>query len=664
MTRSHRCDRRHRRFTRAPVTDQLQRSDSYPASGTSSGPEGLGGASGLRLGGMAAEASASYDAADASVDPLLARLRGVAEEVVGLDLDAHSDEQLGAYLAGLRRPLAMLEAARARLMAALEDRAAARLPPGGNGRAARDEQRRELADSQRIPRTRAKREAEAGRAAQQHQATGAVFADGDIGPEHVRLIAELLSQVAPDTRERVERQLLDLARDCEPVAFGRKARALVIALAPERTAEADRRKEARRELRVADTADGHLVFSGRLYGTSAEVVRTALDAFRRFDTPDSPRTTEQRNADALVQLCDVALKADEAPTRHGARPHVVVLVNAEDLQGGSGVATFGHSGQPVNLAQVRRLFADSLVSRVAFTAEGALVEASAGVRTVPAALWRALLARDGGCTWDGCTAPPSWCDVAHGNVPFRANQPLHAGDAALLCRRHHTRYDHGPYRMVIDGTDVSYLRLDTDGRPLGAPNPTANGPTTRTGRPRPNGSPDPASPRATTTPRQRPDHAHGDDAATPRGSTASGRAGPDHRPSGGPPAESRAGTTPPPAPPNAPPNGATSTPVSAPTSTSTSSPTSASTSTSTSAPTSTSTSAPTNESTSAPTNESTSASTGAVLDGSTPAAGTTSRTEVAETPAPARDPNLDPALEPGAGLQPTGQPSLFTDGRA
>ena len=414
--------------------------------------------------------------ASSPVDSVLAGLRSVADEASRLDLDAYSDAQLQDYLTDLRRPLAMLEAARATLLATLESRAARRVAPGGSTRGARNEQRRRSADDQRIPPSRAKREAEAGHAAQQHDATGSAFATGEIGADHVRLIAELLTHVPPEQRDEVEGQLIALARAQEPVSFGRKARSLIHRIAPEQTAASERRKESRRELRVADTPDGSLVLSGRLHGTSAELVRVALDAFKRFDTPGSPRTAEQRNADAFLQLCEVALKAEQAPTRHGARPHVVVLVRAEDLDGEAGPARFGFSGQPVNLAQARRLFSDAVVSRIAFAADGALIEASAGVRNVPPALYRALVARDGGCTWDGCHAPPSWCEVAHGNVPFRANEPLRSGDAALLCRRHHSRFDHGPYRMVIEGQQVRYLRLAADGRPLGEPNPGVNGP--------------------------------------------------------------------------------------------------------------------------------------------------------------------------------------------
>ena len=83
---------------------------------------------------------------------MLARLLTVAQETAQLDLDALSDEQLRRCLSELRRPLAMLEATRSRLLATLENRAAHRVRPGGSVRGARDEERRKVAEDQRLAR--------------------------------------------------------------------------------------------------------------------------------------------------------------------------------------------------------------------------------------------------------------------------------------------------------------------------------------------------------------------------------------------------------------------------------------------------------------------------------------------------------------------------------
>jgi hypothetical protein len=75
---------------------------------------------------------------------------------------------------------------------------------------------------------------------------------------------------------------------------------------------------------------------------------------------------------------------------------------------------------------------------------------------VPAGLWAALIARDGGCAWPGCDAPPAWCQAAHGNTPYRHDGKLKLADAALLCLRHHRRFDHDGWTLHIEGTTVTF----------------------------------------------------------------------------------------------------------------------------------------------------------------------------------------------------------------
>ncbi|MFU8841959.1 MAG: DUF222 domain-containing protein, partial [Nitriliruptoraceae bacterium] len=394
-----------------------------------------------------------------------------AQRTADLDLDALADRELEGLLDDLRVPIARLEATRARGLAALERRAARRAPAGG-ATAAELEQRRRNARRQRMAPSQAKRAAEAGRAAADHAATGAAFRAGTLGAEHARLIGSLLRRVPLDRRAGLEQDLVALAADLDPVAFGRRARELVATLEPEAARRDEQLKHERRSVRASDTPDGGFAFSGLLYGTAAETARTAFRAFRRADTPDEHRTTEQRDADAFEQLCEAALRLGEAPTDHGVRPHVIVIVEETDLAAPNGRVRLAHSGQPATTTAVGHLLDDCVVSRLVRDAAGTPIEASEGVRTVPNGLWRALLVRDGGCTWAGCDAPVSWCDVAHGNQAFRHQGRLSPDNAALLCRRHHRRFDSGLYRMVITGNQVHYERR--------TPTPDTTSPTTAT----------------------------------------------------------------------------------------------------------------------------------------------------------------------------------------
>jgi hypothetical protein len=393
-------------------------------------------------------------------DDLLARLATVAAQVATVSFDDLGDTELERLLDGLRTPIARLEATRASGFATLERRAGRRAPAGG-ATAAEIEQRRRNAQRQRLAPSAAKRAAEAGRAATDHAATGVAFRSGDLDTEHVRVIGELLRRVPLGQRDQLEDALVALARTLDPIAFGRRARELVAQKQPEAAARVEQLAANRRYLRAADTADGGFAFSGLLHGTAAETARAAFQAFRRPDTPDEHRTREQAGADAFEQLCEAGLRVGEAPTDHGVRPHVIVVIDEADLYRPGGVARFGHSAQPVTPHAIGHLLDDCTVSRLVRDAAGTPIEVSEAVRTVPVGLWKALLVRDAGCTWDGCDAPSSWCDVAHGSVAFHKGGRLSPANAALLCRRHHRRFDNGPYRIIVDSDTVRYERVAT-----------------------------------------------------------------------------------------------------------------------------------------------------------------------------------------------------------
>lgn len=414
-------------------------------------------------GGQAQDPVAGVPAAqDGASDVDLAatgRVLASVEALGELDLAALDDRQLDAYLARLRRPLAALEAARSRALAEVERRARTTQGPE-RGSAAVLETRRRVAKDQRMTPSEAKRSAEAGTHAAANPETGDAFDAGDIGPSHVRLIGDALRKLPAGRREEAERVLLELARTSDPIAFGRQVRQYLATHAPEELHRQEHGKHRERRFRMTDTDDGGVAFSGLAYGTAAELARTALGAFRRPDTPDEHRTPEQRSADAFEQLCDAALRLGDAPTIHGERPHIMLIVEESELTREVGTARFAGSGQPITLTEAGTLLTDCVISRLVRAADGTPIEVTENVRTVPAGLWRALVVRDAGCRWPGCDAPAAWCDVAHGEDPYRAEGKLSPANAVLLCRRHHRRFDKGPWRVDIDGEKVTFHRIE------------------------------------------------------------------------------------------------------------------------------------------------------------------------------------------------------------
>jgi hypothetical protein len=64
----------------------------------------------------------------------------------------------------------------------------------------------------------------------------------------------------------------------------------------------------------------------------------------------------------------------------------------------------------------------------------------------------ALIARDAGCSFPGCTHPPQWCDRHH-ILDWILGGPTDLDNLTLLCRYHHTHFLQKGWscRITVDG---------------------------------------------------------------------------------------------------------------------------------------------------------------------------------------------------------------------
>ncbi|WP_169786902.1 HNH endonuclease signature motif containing protein [Nitriliruptor alkaliphilus] len=112
---------------------------------------------------------------------------------------------------------------------------------------------------------------------------------------------------------------------------------------------------------------------------------------------------------------------------------------------------------PIPTRQIRRLLADAHIRLLGIDLQGVPIAMTRAVEQPTQALYLALVARDGGCRYPGCDAPPAWCDVAHATAR-RDRGPLTIHNALLLCRHHHRKLDLGRWTITIDGTDATFTR--------------------------------------------------------------------------------------------------------------------------------------------------------------------------------------------------------------
>jgi hypothetical protein len=407
----------------------------------------------------------------------LERLVQAVDGLAGLDLDVVSDEGLRSLLRGVQPQLDRLSAVRARVSGDLTARAVAAAPRGKEASAAR-KSRQFLHDELNLSPSEAKDTAEAGRKLRDTPDTAERFGAGRISQGHAKVITDTLGQVDPVHRDELEALLLEAATKVDPVELGRIARRELARRDPESAEEAARRRHERRSGSVTQGADGGVHVRASLYGLAGERALTAFMAFRRRDTRDERRSNAQQGADALEAIFDAALRSGDAPTQHGVRPHVLVTVPWSQLVAQAGVAELGFTGA-ASLAELRPLLADCDLTRIVLGADSVPIEVSKRTRNVPAGLWAALVARDGGCAWPGCDAPPAWCQAAHGNTPYHRDGKLKLSDAALLCLRHHRRFDNGPWKLTVEGTQVTFHRTDHTDRTTQPDRPDLPGDTDR-----------------------------------------------------------------------------------------------------------------------------------------------------------------------------------------
>jgi hypothetical protein len=425
------------------------------------------------VGGPPAPAGASADAtsrpsslpirgAEAGDADVFAALEAAVDRVVEVDLDPLTDDELREGLRVVQRSLDRLSSVRSARTATLQDRAARRLGPGREGRAKREAERF-LVDELNLSPSEAKKTGETGRRLKEAPQTAAAFSDGKLGPDHARVITDIVRHVDdPDVRDRLEEELTELATRMDPVALGREARRRLARIDQQAAVRDEARRHARRYFRASQQPDGMVNFSGALAGIQGEALLASYQAFMVPDGEGAEGTREQRAADALAEVCLAALRAGEAPTQHGVRPHVSIVVHLSDLAKEAGAGELDWTG-PITVTELRRWIRDASVTGVLLDPEHVPIGLTKRRPTVRAHLRTALKVRDGGCRFPKCARPPAFCDAAH-VVAVDDDGPTHLSGMVLLCREHHRKVDLGHWRMEVDGRTVIFHA--PDGRKL------------------------------------------------------------------------------------------------------------------------------------------------------------------------------------------------------
>jgi len=294
-----------------------------------------------------------------------------------------------------------------------------------------------------------------------------------IGVESARVIARTLEQAAPACSSsqlaNAEAHLVVQATEQSTDLVAVQARMWREALDPDGAEPRDEVIRQRRALRIGREIDGMARVTLDVGGIDLAELKSTIESyasprimprFRSDDDvdPDDPfretRTRHQVQLDVLLGLVRAGSRADDS--RPGPRAAIRVTVRADDVTAGSGVAWLDSVQAPVSLTTLAELSCGGEHRTAVHTPEGAILALGRTARLFSEAQAIALATRDGGCIWNGCTAPPSWCD-AHHVVAWSEGGDTDLCNGVLLCPAHHRDIHASDFELrMVDG--IPYLR--------------------------------------------------------------------------------------------------------------------------------------------------------------------------------------------------------------
>jgi hypothetical protein len=248
----------------------------------------------------------------------------------------------------------------------------------------------------------------------------------------------------------------------------------------ERVVQLFRKVERFEELEAANTQhndrylqcyvddQGCVVLKGRLAPEQGAAFMTALrSAADTLDAPDapceSPRAPDEaidahaaRNADALSLLAEAFLAHEPRAVGAGDRHLVTVHIDEHVLRDASNEGRCELQGSTsLPPATVRRLCCDGSLVPIIEDERGAPLSVGRKSRVIPAAIRRALDARDAGCRYPGCSNT-RFVD-AHHIIHWADGGETKLDNLILLCRRHHRFvHEHG---YTITRTSANELEI-------------------------------------------------------------------------------------------------------------------------------------------------------------------------------------------------------------
>jgi len=231
----------------------------------------------------------------------------------------------------------------------------------------------------------------------------------------------------------------------------------------ETTDERSARRFAKRSISSKPASDGLVETTVILPELEHRQVMNAINHATGAYDPADDRSHAQRLADGLIALA----KGYAAGTITGGRekPTILIGCTAETMAGLSDEPGWTVYGDRIPADLIRHLAEDAILRRVV-SAGNAIIDLGNRVRFATDDQFQALMMRDGGCRFPGCSIPAGWCEVDH-LIPVKDGGLSDLANLVLWCSYHH-HFKHRSGVAVIGDAHDLYLQMP-DGRRIWCP---------------------------------------------------------------------------------------------------------------------------------------------------------------------------------------------------
>jgi hypothetical protein len=254
--------------------------------------------------------------------------------------------------------------------------------------------------------------------------------EGVVSAEKVAIVERAMHKLTrpdldPHAVQTAEELLTEHAVILAPAELKRFANAVVNAADPDGPEPVDDQlQHDRRYLELKQRRDGMWHLAGRLTNTVGAQLNAILDPLTKprstaiedqdgtvVDIPDQ-RPQVQRLHDALEEACARLLKAADQPCVGGVPASVIITIGVDDLLAKTGLAETA-DGTQLTPDQLLRIADEADIWPTITDRNGVPLALGRTRRLASPGQTMALIARDAGCSFPGCTHPPQWCDRHH-----------------------------------------------------------------------------------------------------------------------------------------------------------------------------------------------------------------------------------------------------------